>query len=197
MRTTVLVASVLFAASLAACGKKGEPAGEGQTAVSQLDEAPATAAATPPKRQPGLWRQTMSVEGQPTMVSRICTDAAFEQKATVFANNAMPGACAESSATPAAGGWSFHSVCDMGTGGKTVTDGTASGDFATRYEVKATTTTSGAAAPQMNRTSQMTILAEWQGACPADWAAGDMELPGGMRVNGAAMMKAAAAAPSK
>ena len=196
MRTTAILgtAMVLFAVSLSACGKK--EAADGGTTASEPAAAPAATTVTAPKRKAGLWKQTMAVEGQPSMVSKICTDEAFEQKASVFANNAMPGACSESSVTPAAGGWSFRSVCDMGSGGKTVSEGSATGDFASRYEVKATTTTSGAAVPQMNRTATMSILAEWEGPCPAGWASGDMEVAG-MRISGSAMMKGAAAAPAK
>ena len=203
MRTKALVATslVLIAGSLAACGKKAGEAGDGQTAATEPSAASAVAnaSATPPKRKPGLWQQTMTLEGagRGSMVSKICTDEAFEQKASVFANNAMPGACSESGITPTGGGWKFHSVCNMGSGGTTVSDGVVTGDMASRYEIKTTTSTTGAAAPQMNRSAQMTIAAERLGDCPAGWAGGDMELPGGVRIQGSSMMKGAAAGPAK
>ena len=201
MRTKALVATglLLLAASLVACGKKSGEAADGQTAATEPSAAPAVAGATPPKRKAGLWQQTMTLDGagHASMVTKICTDEAFEQKASVFANNAMPGACSESSITPAAGGWKFHSVCNMGSGGTTVSDGAVTGDMASRYEIKTTTSTTGAAVPQMNRSAQMTIVAERQGDCPAGWAGGDMEMPGGIRIKGSSMMKGALPAQPK
>ena len=43
--------------------------------------------------------------------------------------------------------------------------------------------TVGAEAPQMNGTRAVNIEAVWQGACPEGFRPGDLELPGGMRVN--------------
>jgi hypothetical protein len=195
MRTRELILALVAAAGLAGCGKP-DKATDGKVAATEPNSAPAAAApASPPKRKPGLWQQTMTADGH-SMTSRVCTDEAFEQKADWAAGNAMPGACTQS-VTPAAGGWRFHSECDLGSGGKSVTEGTATGDFGGRYEVKATTTVTGASVPQMNRAGEVSILAEYKGACPAGWTAGDMEIPGMGKINGAAMMKAAKAAPSK
>ena len=40
-----------------------------------------------------------------------------------------------------------------------------------------------AGAPQMNGEHAMTLEATWKGPCPADFKPGDMELPGGMKIN--------------
>jgi hypothetical protein len=89
------------------------------------------------------------------------------------------------------GSMSFSSSCDMGASGHTVTKGVATGDFATGYQMQAETTTTGAAAPQMNGVHKMTVEAAWKGPCPADMKPGDMELPGGMKINMLAMADAA------
>src|SRR5438552_2208628 len=41
----------------------------------------------------------------------------------------------------------------------------------------------GAAATQMNGEHEMTMEGTWKGACPAGFKPGDMELPGGMKIN--------------
>lgn len=175
MRLRPIAMTLLAAAALTACGKKAE---EAPAAPQALASAATTTAQEAPKRKAGLWEQTITAEDM-TMTSRICTDEAYEQTASWTAGQSMPGACSENTVTPAAaGGWAFKSVCDMGPGGKTTTEGVASGDFSSRYEINATTVTSGAAVPQMNRTSQMAMVVEWKGPCPEGWAAGDMEMPG-------------------
>lgn len=182
MGVRVVGLTLMAALALSACGKKNEAA-DGQVAATEPSSAPASAPAVPPKRKAGLWRQTMTTEGH-SMTTRVCTDEAFEQQADWTAGNAMPGACAQT-VTPMAGGWRVASSCDMGSGGKSVTEGTATGDFGGKYEVKATTTVSGASVPQMNRTSEIRIVSEYQGACPAGWAAGDIEIPGMGRMKAA------------
>lgn len=201
MRVVLLAVTLMAAASLSACGKK-EAAGDGQVAATEPSSAPASAAiASPPKRKAGLWEQTMTAEGKST-VMKMCTDEAFESKVSFVANNAMPGVCNQTVTPAAGGGWSFTSTCDMGSGGKTVSEGTASGDFASKYEVKARSTTTGAQVPQMNRSSEMTLVAVYKGACPEGWAAGDVEMPGVGKISTAGMMakmedRVAKAAPSK
>ena len=195
------VAIILSAAALAGCGKKVQDTASGEGAGAATAPASAPAASTLPSRKPGLWQQTMTMAGGTSRIVKLCTDAAFEKKVS-WAGGQMAGAiCTEQSMAPgASGGWTFHSVCDMGTGGKTVTDGVASGDFNSSFEIKTTSTTTGAAVPQMNGAHEMTMISEWKGACPADWKPGDTEVPGAGRINVGDMMeksaKAAAAAPA-
>lgn len=190
MRVKVLgLGVVVLAAALTGCGKKNEAA-DGRVAATEPASAPAAAAQ--PKRKAGLWEQTMTTAGH-SMTTKVCTDEAFEAKTNVLANTAMPGACKQS-VSPTPGGWSFSSQCDLGSGGQSASQGSVTGDFASRYEVKATTTVTGAAVPQMNRTSEIDIVAQYKGACPQGWAAGDVEMPGIGRVNAAAAMNSAHAA---
>lgn len=191
---SVGVAVVVLAAGLAGCGKK-TTASDGQTVAGEPSSAPAAKApATMPKRKGGLWEQTMSTAGR-AMKTSLCTDEAFEKQTSLLATNSMPGACTQTMA-PMTGGWKFTSSCDLGTGGKSTTEGTVTGDFASKYEVKASSTISGASVPQMNRQTDVDIVAEYKGACPAGWAPGDMELPGVGRVNATTMMKGAGRPPA-
>jgi hypothetical protein len=188
LRTVALTTAAL---ALAACGQKAETA-------KGADEASTTASATaptvpsgPPARKPGLWVQTIST-GDMTQTTRICLDEATDKAMSLVGSQMSDDICSKHEVTPVAGGYRFSSVCAAGDGtGTTTTEGTATGDFNARYKVEAQSTISGANAPQMNGARKMTVEAEWQGPCPAGFKPGDMELPGGMKMNIAALAGAA------
>ncbi|WP_091741121.1 DUF3617 domain-containing protein [Phenylobacterium immobile] len=142
----------------------------------------AASAQSYPTRKPGLWKQSMNAGGQ-TVQSSLCLDAATDRRMSAFGQNAGTRSCTRMTVTPAAGGWSFDSVCPIAGGGQIVTKGTARGDFNSRYQVKATSVTTGAKVAMMNGTQQMDITSTWAGACPAGMVPGDMTMPGGIKVN--------------
>lgn len=180
--------------SLAACGQKEEAAATGGDAAAPAAAVAQAGPVTPPSRKPGLWTQTISM-GDFSQTTRICLDEAVEKQVSLWGAQAGEEMCQKNEVTRGpGGGYSFTSSCDMGTGGRTTTTGTATGDFSSKYRVEAQTTTEGASAPQMNGTRAMVVEAAWQGPCPADFKPGDMELPGGMKMNLAAMAGAAAGA---
>ncbi len=174
--------------ALVACNRNGDEAPpQGAEAPGPAEAgAPAgeqAAAPTPPRRKPGLWEQRVSTEGM-VQVSRICIDEALEQRLSWWGQQATNEGCEKNLVTRRAdGGWQFSSVCNMGSGGKTTTSGVATGDFDTRYVVQAQSSTVDAEAPQMNGTREINIESAWQGACPEGFRPGDMELPGGIRLN--------------
>ena len=51
------------------------------------------------------------------------------------------------------------------------------------YKVDVTSTTAGGPMPQANGVHKISIEATWQGPYPADMKPGDMEMPGGMKIN--------------
>ena len=173
---TIGLAAALAATTLSGCGEK----------EADFDNAESTIVAAPlatPARKPGLWKQTISSGGS-TMALRVCTDPEVEKKIAWWGGGQAQGACVENTATQGPDGvWRFKSVCKAGTAGNSVTEGTMSGDFSSRYEVKGTTTTVGASTPAANGVHEINVVAEWQGPCPADWTPGDTEMPGGMRMN--------------
>lgn len=184
MRKVLMLAASLLA--LAACNKK--PADAPRTPAPP-GAAPTSGTATPaalPERAPGLWEQKVTTRGM-TQVSQVCIDHAVEQRFSVWGQQAGKDACSQTRMTPRlAGGWEFASTCDMGEGGKTATKGEVTGDFAKSYKVSAQSSISGARAPEMNGTHEMTLEANRRGPCPAGMEPGDMLLPGGMKIN---MMK--------
>ena len=135
-----------------------------------------------PARKPGLWKQTMTSAGR-TMVSTICLDAATDRKMSAFGQQAGQQSCSKNAMMPVPGGWRFESVCSMGSSGTISAVGTASGNFQSRYVVKARSTTAGAKVAAMNGIHEMTLESVWSGACPPGTVPGDMTMPGGMKMN--------------
>ncbi len=134
-----------MALALAACGKKQEAAATGEASLTSGSAATAQAPAMP-KRKAGLWSQTVTM-AEFTQTSRLCLDDATEAKISVVGLQASKTLCAQQSMTPnPTGGWSFNSVCDMGSGGTTTTKGTITGDFNSKYRMEADTSTQGAGA---------------------------------------------------
>lgn len=185
MRRLIVLGVVggLGALALAGCQKKSETAATG-------DGAPAAAAAPaapmgPPKRKLGLWSNTMTTAGVNQTV-KMCLDADSEAKMAGWGEQGGSAQCSKPSFTPTPGGMAFESTCDMGANGKTVTKGVVTGDFNSKYTMKLTATTTGAAAPQANGVHEMTMDAAWEGPCPAGMAGGDINI-NGMVINPAKM----------
>jgi len=182
MRSPILISAALVGLVLAGCSK---PANDETAAPAAPAEAPAakTKSDPLPHRRPGLWEQRVSM-GDFVQASRICIDPSVDQKVSWWGQQSTRDVCEKNLINRKIDGtWAFASVCDMGSGGKTTTAGVASGDFNSRYLIQAESSTVGAEAPQMNGTRKMTIEAAWQGACPSDFKPGDMEIPGGVRIN--------------
>ncbi len=178
------------ATALAGCSRKQEGAASADQPAAQASASAVVAPATPPKRKPGLWVQTMTIPGM-TQKSSICTDAAVEDAVGFWGQQMTRDRCARSSITRNAdGSWTVESQCDMGSGGVTTTKGVARGDFNTAYSMTMESSTVGAGAAHMNGVHKMTLQATWQGPCPAGAKPGDIDLGNGMKIN---MMDMAAA----
>ncbi|ATQ41148.1 DUF3617 domain-containing protein [Caulobacter mirabilis] len=137
-----------------------------------------------PKRKPGLWKQTMLVEGVNVIQTvQLCIDPESDSKLAWWGQQGLRQSCSKNDLQRQPdGSWKFASVCE-GVGVKTATTGSAVGDFSSRYQLKAEATTSGAPIPEMNGTRTVTIDASWVGECPQGMKPGDMEMPNGQRIN--------------
>lgn len=158
-------------------------------ACSRADRAgdadkPAPAVVEVPKRKPGLWKQTMLVEGVDVLQTvKLCLDEASDPKLAWWGQQGFKQACSKNDVERQPdGSWKFSSSCE-GAGVKTTNDGVAVGDFSSRYQLRAESTTTGAPIPQLNGSRTITIDAEWAGECPAGMGPGDMDMPDGQRVN--------------
>jgi hypothetical protein len=172
------------ALALAACSKKTETAAGGPAATAEGAAKPAATAEAAPTRKAGLWEQTMSFNGRTQKIS-MCVDEATEQKAKFWASEgrASSGCSEERINRTLTGGWQIHSVCQTPEGMKITSDGTVTGDFGSSYHMEMTSVTTGSPMPEANGTHKMTMDGAWKGPCPAGMRAGDMVLPGGMKMN--------------
>jgi hypothetical protein len=187
---TVVGLAALTLLGLGACGKKSEGGGE-TTSVAIVKQAPspgspAAAALTPPPRKAGLWEQKISTAGM-NQTMKMCLDESVDQKMKWWGSQAQKSGdsgCEQERVTPhAGGGWDFHAVCKMGESGTVTSDGAATGDFSSHYKVDINSVTTGSPMAQANGAHKTTIEATWMGPCPTGMVAGDMEMPGGMKIN--------------
>lgn len=189
MKRAILICGAALLA-LAACSKKTETASAaGGAGTPATANAPASSAGpgglfNPPPRKVGLWEQKISSDRM-QQTTKMCIDAAFDQKMKWWGGEARKSTdCSEQRVTPRlGGGFDVHSVCKRGETGTTTSDGTVTGDLGSHYNMQITTVTNGSPMPQANGTHKMTIEASWTGPCPPDMKAGDVELPGGMKIN--------------
>ena len=178
-----MAAAGLSALALAGCQKTTEgakaPAANAPPAASQ---AAANAPAAAPRRKPGLWQMSMSSEGV-RQASAICVDADTDAKLGLAGQKPGANPCRENRITPRpGGGYDMESVCDLGEAGKMTAHGTLTGDLNAGYKVEMQSTTTGAAAPQMNGVRRIEMDAVWKGPCPAGVKPGDMQVAG-MKMN--------------
>ena len=186
MRALVRIAAFGALAVLTACGQKSEtkaPPAAGPPQAAAATPAPLAAAAWP-KRKPGLWTQTMNLKAMGVSRSfRFCIDESTDRKIGLNSQGVDPH-CRQTAMTRGLdGAWTVASTCDLGSSGKVESTIHVSGDFNARYVMDITTVTSGGAQPAMNGEHRMEMTAEWSGACPEGWTGGDVEMPGGRRIN--------------
>ncbi|WP_122465998.1 DUF3617 domain-containing protein [Brevundimonas lutea] len=188
---TFSTAALFGALALSGCSERetvktpsAAPGGTTSSAMVPDDDAPRLA--------PGLWRVATTSDGQSQEMS-MCLDEAVQARMSAFGATASAGACEETRMTrEAGGGWRTRSICDMGPGGRMVSDGVVTGDFRSIYRSEWTTVTSGAALAQMNGETSSVAEGRLVGPCPADMRPGDADIAG-MRVNMAEMADQAAA----
>lgn len=138
-----------------------------------------------PARKPGLWEISMQMEGMPTQNMRHCvdekTDRQMQRAGRGVSENCTPG-------TPRKDGNAlvYEQECQMGksrVSSRTV----MTGDFNSKVHTEVSSTYNPPLAGRAN--SKMVMDAKWAGSCPAGWKPGDMEMPGGMRMNVGQMMQ--------
>ncbi|MFI4934806.1 MAG: DUF3617 domain-containing protein [Caulobacterales bacterium] len=138
-------------------------------------------AVTPPARKPGLWEQTIkSDQFAMQLTTRLCLDAASDQRAPVLGRRFRRGACDKYSITRGAdGSYISDTVCQTGEGAKITSHTVASGDFSTRYTVKSQRTIEGSPDPDRDGQFGATITAIYKGPCPAGMLPGQIQRPDG------------------
>ena len=192
--------AAIAALSLAACQQPAaDGANDGDTTRAEggVEATSTDAELTPGDTQlrEGLWQTTMTMEGSPPVVTRMCVDEGMN--ALSASVNAQAANDCSQQIHRTANGMTFTSECRMGEVGGTIsTQGELVGDLNSGYTMHATTTTTGAQMAAMNGTHEMTSEVVYEGACPAGWRGGDMEIPGmGQRINVNDLQQRAGATP--
>jgi hypothetical protein len=136
-----------------------------------------------PVRKAGLWEMKVLHTGSaiPDMTMQHCTDESTDKEMSTSFSPMAKDMCSKQDVQKTATGYVSDSVC--GIAGMSITShAEITGDFNSAYTVKSTSHSergpSGAA-----RDSATTIEAKWLGACKADQKAGDIMMPGGMKMN--------------
>jgi Protein of unknown function (DUF3617) len=161
-----------------------------------LAAAPDARAVDLPVRKAGLWEMKIvqSETSMPEMTMQHCTDETTDKEmSTAFSMSKE--ICSKQDIQKTATGYVSDSVC--GVAGTTITShAEITGDFNSAYTVKSSARSEHGptGAP---RDSTSTIEAKWLGACKADQKAGDIMMPGGMKMNIKDMEKLKAMIPKQ
>jgi Protein of unknown function (DUF3617) len=150
-----------------------------------------------PVRKAGLWEMKVLRTGSvaPDMTMQHCTDATTDKEMSTAFSPVGKDVCSRQDIQKTATGYVSDSVC--GIAGMSITShAEITGDFNSAYTVKSTSH-SERGPTGTARDSTTTIEAKWLGACKPDQKAGDIMLPGGMKMNIKDMEKLKALIPKQ
>jgi hypothetical protein len=149
-----------------------------------------------PVRKAGLWEMKVLSTGAPSpeMTMQQCTDETTDKDMSTAMSPLAKEMCSKQDIQKTTAGYVTDSVC--GIAGMTIkSHAEITGDFNSAYTVKSTSHSEGGAGGA--RDSTATIEAKWLGACKADQRAGDIVMPGGMKMNIKDMEKLKALIPKQ
>lgn len=135
-----------------------------------------------PNCKPGLWDIKINAGGQlPAQTVQQCTDASTDKDMSTSFGPMAKEMCSKQDMQKTATGMVIDATCNVG-GMTSVSHTEVTGDFNSAYTMKVTSKTSGAPAGMPAELTTM-IEAKWVGACKSDQKAGDMIMPGGIKIN--------------
>lgn len=150
-----------------------------------------------PVRKAGLWEMKVQRAGSPVpdMTMQHCTDETTDKEMSAAVSPVGNDVCSKRDIQKTATGYVSDSVC--GVAGMSITShAEITGDFNSAYTVKSTSHSERGPAG-VPRDSSTTIEAKWLGACKPDQKAGDIMMPGGMKMNIKDMEKLKAMIPKQ
>jgi hypothetical protein len=154
-------------------------------AISLLWALPALAASAVemPTRKAGLWEIKMQRTGGPLpeMTMQHCTDETTDKQMTSTFSPMSKDICSKNDTVKTATGYTTDSICNV-SGMAMTSHADITGDFNSAYTVKVTSHSQGGPSGA-GRDTTMTLEAKWLGACKADQKAGDIVMPGGIKMN--------------
>ena len=141
-----------------------------------------------PIRKSGLWEMRMVRNGSSSETTiHQCTDEASDKELVTTFSPMSKEICSKKDIHKTATGYVSDTVC--GAAGVSITShAEITGDFNSAYKVKSTSH-SERGPTGVARDSTTTIEAKWLGACKPDQKAGDIVMPGGMKMNVKDMQK--------
>jgi uncharacterized protein DUF3617 len=168
-----------------------QPVWFGLAACVLLSALPAFAASAVemPTRKAGLWEIKMVRTGGPLpeMTMQHCTDETTDKQMTSTFSPMSKEICSKNDTLKTATGYTTDAVCTI-NGMSMTSHADVTGDFNSAYTVTVTSHSQGGAAGAA-RDSTMTMQAKWLGACKPDQKAGDIVMPGGLKMNVTDMQK--------
>ena len=140
-----------------------------------------------PARKPGLWEVKTTIEGNPRALTvQQCIDASTDQMLQSSAGPFSAPACPDREVKKSDGSMTIDSRCTL-NGKPASAHAIVTGSFDHAYTM--TVTSEGGELPAV----KMTIEGKWLGACAADQKAGDVIMPGGVKINVPELQKRAPA----
>jgi hypothetical protein len=131
----------------------------------------------------------------PEMTMQHCTDESTDKEMSAAVAPMGKDLCSKQDIQKTATGYVSDSVC--GVAGMSITShAEIIGDFNSAYTVKSSSHSEGGPTGKPRDTTT-TIEAKWLGACKADQKAGDIMMPGGMKMNIKDMEKLKAMMPKQ
>src|SRR3954462_5336745 len=136
-----------------------------------------------PVRKAGLWEMKVLRTGSPApdMTMQHCTDETTDKEMSTAFSPMGKEMCSKQDIVKTATGYVSDSVCSV-AGMSITSHAEINGDFNSAYTVKSTSHSEHGPSG-VPRDSTTTIEAKWLGACKADQKAGDIVMPGGMKMN--------------
>jgi len=117
----------------------------------------------------------------PEMTMQHCTDETTDKEMSTAFSPMGKEMCSKQDILKSATGYVSDSVC--GVAGMSITShAEITGDFSSAYTVKSTSHSEHGPSG-VPRDSTTTIEAKWLGACKSDQKAGDIMMPGGIKMN--------------
>ena len=145
-----------------------------------------------PNRKPGLWEIKVSPGPQmPARTMQQCTDATTDKDMAASFSPMAKEMCSKQDMQKTATGLVIDSTCTV-SGTTSVSRTEINGDFNAAYTVRVSTKGNG------KLPESVTMMdAKWLGVCKADQKAGDIVMPGGMKMNIKDMQAMQGMAPKK
>lgn len=146
-----------------------------------------------PARKAGLWEISMQTDGSPRQGLKHCVDEKTDKQMQQLSQGAAES-CKVSPLRKEGNSLVSEQQCTFGKQ-NIASRSVITGDFQSKIRTEVSSTYTP---PLAGRATGKTLVeAKWTGACPSGWKPGDMEMPGGGRMNVNQMMEGVGKNPKR